>query len=61
MFRDLTYLSSNTSDYAVVIVGGVFVFAAGWWIISARKWFHGPVVTIELPKSDMEAALEEKN
>lgn len=39
--------SCDWSDYAVVIVGGVFVFAGGWWIISARKWFHGPVITVE--------------
>lgn len=38
---------SNSSDYAVVIVGGVLLFAGGWWIVSARKWFHGPVVTVE--------------
>lgn len=34
------------SDYAVVIVMGVFFFSALSWIISARKWFHGPVPNI---------------
>ncbi|KIJ33202.1 hypothetical protein M422DRAFT_183525, partial [Sphaerobolus stellatus SS14] len=38
-------------NYAVVIIGGIFVFAGGWWIISAHKWFKGPVRTVEGPIS----------
>lgn len=33
-------------DYAVVIVLGVFIFSALSWVISARKWFLGPVPNI---------------
>lgn len=31
------------TDYAVVIIGTVFVFASISWVISARKWFLGPI------------------
>ncbi len=24
----------------------VFIFASSWWIISARKWFTGPIRTV---------------
>ena len=35
------------ADYAVVIIMAVFVFASASWIVSARKWFKGPVTTVE--------------
>ena len=25
----------------------VFIFASVWWVLSARKWFRGPVRTVE--------------
>lgn len=34
-------------NYSVVIIGAVFVFASISWIVSARKWFHGPVRTVD--------------
>ena len=33
----------NVVNYAPITVGGVIVLAGGWWIISAHKWFKGPV------------------
>lgn len=33
-------------DYAVVIVSGVFIFAGVSWMVSARKWFTGPLSNI---------------
>ncbi|KAJ3763513.1 amino acid transporter [Lentinula raphanica] len=41
--------STNGSDmnYAIVIMGAVFVFAAAWWIFSAKSWFHGPIKNVE--------------
>jgi hypothetical protein len=27
---------------------GVFLFASAYWIVSARKWFKGPIKTVEL-------------
>lgn len=39
-------LCAAPADYAVVIIMAVFVFASASWIISARKWFKGPVTTV---------------
>jgi amino acid transporter len=33
----------NVVNYAPITVGAVIVLAGGWWLISARKWFKGPV------------------
>ena len=33
----------NVVNYAPITVGGVIVLAGGWWILSARKWFKGPI------------------
>ncbi|KAH9925378.1 amino acid transporter [Epithele typhae] len=35
--------SAETMNYAVVIIMGVFFFASISWVVSARKWFEGPV------------------
>jgi hypothetical protein len=34
------------SDYAGVIILAVFIYAALSWVISARKWFKGPVTNL---------------
>jgi len=47
-------------NYAVVIIGAVFVFAGGWWVISAYKWFKGPVITVEGAYSTRQSTYEEK-
>nr|VWO96338.1 Glyoxaloxidase 1 [Ganoderma boninense] len=39
--------TAQTMNYAVVIIMAVFIFASAWWVISARKWFKGPVRTVE--------------
>ena len=33
----------NVVNYAPITVGGVLVLVGIWWIVSARKWFKGPV------------------
>ena len=30
-------------NYAPILVGGALLLFGGWWVISARKWFKGPV------------------
>jgi amino acid transporter len=35
-----TWLSFN---YAPIAVGGTMLLVGGWWLLSARKWFTGPV------------------
>ena len=36
-----TWLSFN---YAPIAVGGTLLLVGGWWLISAHKWFKGPIV-----------------
>ena len=31
------------SNYAPLLVGGAFLLFGGWWVISAKNWFKGPV------------------
>jgi amino acid permease (GABA permease) len=38
-FSDINW---DTFNYAPVAVGVVLIFAGGYWLISARKWFTGP-------------------
>ena len=33
----------NVANYAPVTVGGAFILFGGWYLLSARKWFKGPV------------------
>ena len=33
-------------DYAVVILFGVFMLSTLSWVLSARKWFKGPIPNI---------------
>jgi amino acid transporter len=33
----------NLANYAPVTIGGAFILFGGWWVISANKWFVGPV------------------
>ncbi|KAH9833890.1 amino acid transporter [Rhodofomes roseus] len=39
--------TADTMNYAVIIIMAVFIFASVSWIVSARKWFTGPVSTVE--------------
>ncbi|KIK38114.1 hypothetical protein CY34DRAFT_15249 [Suillus luteus UH-Slu-Lm8-n1] len=41
-------VDSQTLNYAVVAVGIVIVYSVGFWILSARKWFIGPVRQISV-------------
>jgi len=36
----------QTTNYAVVIIMSVFLFATGSWLFSARHWFTGPVPNV---------------
>ncbi|KAI0033214.1 APC amino acid permease [Vararia minispora EC-137] len=44
---ELNPVDSQTLNYAPVAVGIVLVYSLGFWILSARKWFTGPVKQIE--------------
>ncbi|KAF9244151.1 amino acid/polyamine transporter I [Melanogaster broomeanus] len=41
-------VDSQTLNYAIVAVGIVIVYSVGFWFISARKWFVGPVKQISV-------------
>jgi len=58
MFPSSSAARAPNMNYAVLIIGAVFVFAGSWWLISARKWFTGPIKTIE--QSSPESMSEEK-
>jgi len=47
MFPPASTVGSNDMNYAVVIIMGVFIFASLSWVLSARKWFTGPVPNID--------------
>jgi amino acid transporter len=34
----------NVVNYAPITVGGVLLLVGAWWLVSAHKWFKGPVV-----------------
>ena len=43
MFFPAQYpVTQDNMNYAVVIIGGIFILAASYWFISARHWFIGP-------------------
>jgi hypothetical protein len=35
----------NLVNYAPITIGTAFLLFGGWWLLSARKWFEGPVST----------------
>ncbi|KAJ3892548.1 APC amino acid permease [Lentinula edodes] len=39
-------VDSQTLNYAIVAVGIVITYSFGYWLISARRWFAGPVKQI---------------
>ncbi|EMD40265.1 hypothetical protein CERSUDRAFT_110871 [Gelatoporia subvermispora B] len=46
LFPSSSSTTADTMNYAVVIVMAVFVFASASWILSARKWFTGPISNV---------------
>ncbi|MGH9072697.1 MAG: amino acid permease [Acidimicrobiales bacterium] len=44
MLPEVSPITVHTFNYAPIAVGVVLVFAGGWWLISARRWFKGPKV-----------------
>ena len=40
-------VGAQTLNYAAVAVGIVVAYALGFWVLSARKWFTGPVKQIQ--------------
>ena len=49
--------SWNLANYAPVTIAGAFILFGGWWVLSASKWFKGPV---RMGSDDELSALEGK-
>ena len=45
-YGDERQLTLFPIDYAVVIILGVFMLSALSWVLSARKWFKGPIPNV---------------
>jgi amino acid transporter len=45
-------VTAQDMNYAVVIIMAVFIFATVSWVVSAHKWFKGPVRTIDEAEYD---------
>ena len=39
-------VNTQTLNYSIVAVGIVVTYSVGFWLISARKWFTGPIKQI---------------
>lgn len=39
-------VNSQTLNYAIVAVGIVLTYCMSFWVLSARKWFKGPIKQI---------------
>jgi amino acid permease (GABA permease) len=37
-------INRDSFNYTIVAVGAVFLFSAGYWVLSAHRWFTGPRV-----------------
>ena len=42
-FKDDPGFDWNVANYAPLTVGGAFLLFGGWYLVSARRWFKGPV------------------
>ncbi|GAB4816144.1 hypothetical protein N2152v2_003190 [Parachlorella kessleri] len=40
-------ITKDNLNYAPVAVGSLLILSLSWWIISARKWFKGPVRNVD--------------
>ncbi|CAL1699917.1 unnamed protein product [Somion occarium] len=61
LFPPASSVDSESMNYAVVIVMAVFLFASISWVVSARKWFHGPVNTLDSPPETSSVNSQEKH
>ena len=71
MLPEVSFSTINwdTFNYAPIAVGVVLLFSGGYWLISARKWFKGPVSqgdeaqlkSIEAEFSNIERELDDVN
>lgn len=51
-------VNSQTLNYSIVCVGIVVLYSVGFWLISARKWFSGPIRQISAEEMGVSKTLE---
>ena len=51
-------LNWNDVNYAPLTVGGAFILFGGWYLLSARKWFKGPVRMTDEEVARLERGVE---
>lgn len=51
-------VNSQTLNYSIVCVGIVVLYSVGFWLISARKWFSGPIRQISAEEIGVSKTLE---
>ena len=39
-------VTKENMNYTVVILAAVFFFSGGWYLLSARKWYKGPIANV---------------
>ncbi|TRM58833.1 amino acid/polyamine transporter I [Schizophyllum amplum] len=47
MFPTASTVTAEEMNYSVVLIMAVFIFASLSWVLSARRWFKGPVRTVD--------------
>ena len=50
-------VTDQNLNYAIILLGGVTILASIVWILSARKWFKGPVRWVPHQKSQAVSVL----
>ncbi|EPQ52993.1 amino acid transporter [Gloeophyllum trabeum ATCC 11539] len=48
LFPSASSVTADEMNYAVVLVMAVFIFAGISWIVSARRWFTGPISNVDM-------------
>ncbi|KAI6127158.1 amino acid/polyamine transporter I [Pisolithus sp. B1] len=51
-------VNSQTFNYSIVCVGIVVLYSVGFWLISARNWFSGPIRQISAEEMGVSKTLE---
>ncbi|KAF6010026.1 hypothetical protein HII12_003572 [Brettanomyces bruxellensis] len=46
VFPNYMPVTKENMNYTVVILAAVFFFSGGWYLLSARKWYSGPVANV---------------
>ena len=61
VFPNYMPVTKENMNYTVVIIGFVFFAAGGWYVIDAKKWYKGPVSTIDEGEIDSELEMNHDN